>query len=200
MSLRAPACSVRYRWVSRYQRSKRASPRPSRARKPTLPASLVSSSRLHVFPRILPHPLPPSLPALCLPMHGSAALVPASDIVFSGEWEYCRGDMRVREGRASLATSFQCFKYMSLYSTIQFLSVLLLYRINSNLGDWQARQRGGSLTTGAPQSGWMARPFQKDVPPHPPKGSGDGTGVRGWQWHCIFKDKLPLITGDTPKG
>ncbi|KAJ4461026.1 putative Cation-transporting ATPase 13A2 [Paratrimastix pyriformis] len=43
----------------------------------------------------------------------------------------------IREGRAALVTSFQCFKYMALYSMIQFASVLLLYRINSNLGDWQ---------------------------------------------------------------
>eukprot|EP00741_Cyanophora_paradoxa_P005108 tig00000857_g4950.t1 len=43
----------------------------------------------------------------------------------------------VREGRAALVTSFQCFKYMALYSMIQFLCVIRLYDINSNLGDWQ---------------------------------------------------------------
>jgi cation-transporting P-type ATPase 13A2 len=43
----------------------------------------------------------------------------------------------VREGRASLVTSFSCFKYMSLYSAIQFTSVSFLYASASNLGDFQ---------------------------------------------------------------
>lgn len=42
----------------------------------------------------------------------------------------------LREGRAALVTSFQCFKYMALYSMIQFASVTLLYQVNSNLSDW----------------------------------------------------------------
>lgn len=42
-----------------------------------------------------------------------------------------------REGRASLVTSFSCFKYMSLYSAIQFTSVSFLYANASNLGDFQ---------------------------------------------------------------
>ena len=42
-----------------------------------------------------------------------------------------------REGRASLVTSFCCFKFMSLYSTIQFSSVSFLYTSASNLGDFQ---------------------------------------------------------------
>ncbi|XP_041061869.1 cation-transporting ATPase 13A2 isoform X3 [Carcharodon carcharias] len=45
--------------------------------------------------------------------------------------------MVIREGRASLITSFGVFKYMAMYSMIQFVSVLILYTINSNLGDWQ---------------------------------------------------------------
>ncbi|XP_072442697.1 polyamine-transporting ATPase 13A2 isoform X5 [Chiloscyllium punctatum] len=45
--------------------------------------------------------------------------------------------MVIREGRASLVTSFGVFKYMAMYSMIQFVSVLILYTINSNLGDWQ---------------------------------------------------------------
>ncbi|XP_069775025.1 polyamine-transporting ATPase 13A2 isoform X2 [Narcine bancroftii] len=45
--------------------------------------------------------------------------------------------MIIREGRASLITSFGVFKYMAMYSMIQFVSVLILYTINSNLGDWQ---------------------------------------------------------------
>ncbi|KAM3822026.1 polyamine-transporting ATPase 13A3-like isoform 5-T6 [Vipera latastei] len=43
----------------------------------------------------------------------------------------------IREGRAALVTSFCVFKFMSLYSIIQYLSVLLLYSILGNLGDVQ---------------------------------------------------------------
>eukprot|EP01027_Heterolobosea_sp_BB2_P018893 GEZU01026547.1.p1 GENE.GEZU01026547.1~~GEZU01026547.1.p1 ORF type:complete len:1107 (+),score=113.23 GEZU01026547.1:410-3322(+) len=43
----------------------------------------------------------------------------------------------LREGRAALSTSFQSFKYMALYSIIQFTSVIILYTINSNIGDYQ---------------------------------------------------------------
>eukprot|EP00118_Oscarella_pearsei_P028344 m.1935 g.1935 ORF g.1935 m.1935 type:complete len:1183 (+) comp8071_c0_seq2:157-3705(+) len=43
----------------------------------------------------------------------------------------------IREGRAALATSFSVFKYMALYSMVEFVTVLMLYSIDSNLGDWQ---------------------------------------------------------------
>ncbi|XP_025059474.1 cation-transporting ATPase 13A2 isoform X3 [Alligator sinensis] len=43
----------------------------------------------------------------------------------------------IREGRCSLVTSFGVFKYMALYSLVQFVSVLLLYTINTNLSDLQ---------------------------------------------------------------
>jgi len=43
----------------------------------------------------------------------------------------------IKEGRCALVTSFNIFKYMALYSMIQFCSVLLLYSISSNLGDLQ---------------------------------------------------------------
>lgn len=43
----------------------------------------------------------------------------------------------IREGRAALVTSFCCFKFMSLYSAIQFTSVSFLYATASNLGDFQ---------------------------------------------------------------
>ncbi|KAK9451654.1 uncharacterized protein V1518DRAFT_409163 [Limtongia smithiae] len=43
----------------------------------------------------------------------------------------------IREGRASLVTSFSCFKYMSLYSAIQFSTVGILYGSGTNLGDFQ---------------------------------------------------------------
>lgn len=43
----------------------------------------------------------------------------------------------IREGRSSLVTSFSCFKYMSLYSAIQFITVTILYKRGTNLGDFQ---------------------------------------------------------------
>lgn len=43
----------------------------------------------------------------------------------------------IREGRSSLVTSFSCFRYMSLYSAIQFVTVTILYKRGSNLGDFQ---------------------------------------------------------------
>ena len=43
----------------------------------------------------------------------------------------------IREGRAALVTSFSCFKYMALYSLIQFTTVSILYAQGNNLGDEQ---------------------------------------------------------------
>lgn len=43
----------------------------------------------------------------------------------------------IREGRAALVTSFGIFKYMAAYSLTQFISVMILYSIDSNLGDTQ---------------------------------------------------------------
>ncbi|XP_053308201.1 polyamine-transporting ATPase 13A2 [Spea bombifrons] len=43
----------------------------------------------------------------------------------------------IREGRCSLETSFGLFKYMALYSLTQFITVLILYTVNTNLGDFQ---------------------------------------------------------------
>uniref|UniRef100_A0A673MHK4 Probable cation-transporting ATPase 13A2 n=1 Tax=Sinocyclocheilus rhinocerous TaxID=307959 RepID=A0A673MHK4_9TELE len=43
----------------------------------------------------------------------------------------------IKEGRCSLVTSFSLFKYMALYSLIQFASVLILYTEKTNLGDLQ---------------------------------------------------------------
>ncbi|EDQ89259.1 uncharacterized protein MONBRDRAFT_25515 [Monosiga brevicollis MX1] len=46
-------------------------------------------------------------------------------------------DTLMREGRAALVTSFSCFKFMALYSFVEFSNVLILYWIDSNLGDMQ---------------------------------------------------------------
>lgn len=43
----------------------------------------------------------------------------------------------IREGRCALVTSFSCFKFMALYSFIEFTSVMIVYWIDSNLGDFQ---------------------------------------------------------------
>ncbi|KAL4505174.1 hypothetical protein ABPG72_016241 [Tetrahymena utriculariae] len=44
---------------------------------------------------------------------------------------------RLKEGRAALVTSFSCFKFMALYSMIQFFTTTLLYTVNSLPGDMQ---------------------------------------------------------------
>jgi len=41
----------------------------------------------------------------------------------------------LKEGRSALATSFQCFKYMTLYSMTQTISVVYLYSRGANLSD-----------------------------------------------------------------
>ncbi|CAH6722142.1 vacuolar cation-transporting ATPase Ypk9p [[Candida] jaroonii] len=43
----------------------------------------------------------------------------------------------IKEGRSSLVTSFSSFKFMSLYSAIQFITVTILYKRGINLGDFQ---------------------------------------------------------------
>ncbi|XP_063735179.1 cation-transporting ATPase 13A2 isoform X2 [Eleginops maclovinus] len=43
----------------------------------------------------------------------------------------------IREGRCSLVTSFSLFRYMALYSLVQFCTVLILYTEKTNLSDWQ---------------------------------------------------------------
>ncbi|KAJ2900623.1 hypothetical protein GGI21_004750, partial [Coemansia aciculifera] len=49
----------------------------------------------------------------------------------------CCTTQLLREGRCSIATSFGCFKYMALYSMIQFTTCCLLYVYNINLTDGQ---------------------------------------------------------------
>ena len=39
----------------------------------------------------------------------------------------------IKEGRCALCTSINCFKFMTLYSMIQFLAVSILYMFNSDL-------------------------------------------------------------------
>jgi len=43
----------------------------------------------------------------------------------------------LREGRCALTTSFQTFKYIELYSFIQFITVCTLYTFAADLADMQ---------------------------------------------------------------
>lgn len=43
----------------------------------------------------------------------------------------------IKEGRAALVTSFGIFKFMASYSLCQFVSVMILYSIDSNLTDFE---------------------------------------------------------------
>uniref|UniRef100_A0A183C2M8 Cation_ATPase_C domain-containing protein n=1 Tax=Globodera pallida TaxID=36090 RepID=A0A183C2M8_GLOPA len=45
--------------------------------------------------------------------------------------------MIIREGRAALVTSFGVFKYMAGYSLTQFVTIMQLYWLNTNLTDFQ---------------------------------------------------------------
>uniref|UniRef100_A0AC35FQ25 Cation-transporting ATPase n=1 Tax=Panagrolaimus sp. PS1159 TaxID=55785 RepID=A0AC35FQ25_9BILA len=45
--------------------------------------------------------------------------------------------MVIREGRAALVTSFGVFKYMAGYSLTQFITIMQLYWLNTNLADFQ---------------------------------------------------------------
>jgi cation-transporting ATPase 13A3/4/5 len=43
----------------------------------------------------------------------------------------------MKEGRAALVTSFQCFKFITMYSMIQFVCINFLYFLKSNMMDLQ---------------------------------------------------------------
>lgn len=53
----------------------------------------------------------------------------------------------LKEGRCSLATSFQVFKYMALYSMIQFTSVLILYQFIADLSPYEYLYEDLFITT-----------------------------------------------------
>ncbi|GEQ68484.1 hypothetical protein JCM33374_g2152 [Metschnikowia sp. JCM 33374] len=73
----------------------------------------------------------------------------------------------IREGRSSLVTSFSCFKYMSLYSAIQFVTVSLLYKRGTNLGDFQFLYIDLFLILPLAIFMSWSRPFQKIVVKRP---------------------------------
>ena len=43
----------------------------------------------------------------------------------------------LREGRAAMTTSFQAFKFIELYSLIQFFTVIMLYTVDASITDHQ---------------------------------------------------------------
>ncbi|CAB4059167.1 ATP13A2 [Lepeophtheirus salmonis] len=67
----------------------------------------------------------------------------------------------IQEGRCSLVTSFGLFKYMALYSIVQFISVLTLYSVNSNLGDTQFLYIDLIITTTVAVLMSWTRPYPK---------------------------------------
>ena len=76
----------------------------------------------------------------------------------------------LREGRCALTTSFQCFKFIELYSFIQFTTVTLLYSIGSNMSDMQFLWI--DLFTLVPLSIFMGQTeAYKSLTPHLPTGS-----------------------------
>ena len=75
-------------------------------------------------------------PLLSPPRHQtSPACPPSSGSRFE---DLCVSNYAIaRESRAALVTSFGIFKYMAGYSITQFVSVMILYDIYSNLSDFQ---------------------------------------------------------------
>uniref|UniRef100_A0A8C8S2F2 Cation-transporting ATPase n=1 Tax=Pelusios castaneus TaxID=367368 RepID=A0A8C8S2F2_9SAUR len=74
----------------------------------------------------------------------------------------------IRQGRAALVTSFCMFKYMALYSTIQYLGILLLYWQLNSFGNYQFLFQDLAITTliGATMS--LNGAYPKLVPYRPP--------------------------------
>lgn len=67
---------------------------------------------------------------------------PTSRKSSSSEMEPCFPPHVCREGRCSLITSFSLFRYMALYSLVQFCSVLILYTVSSSADDTLDQKRG----------------------------------------------------------
>jgi len=91
----------------------------------------------------------------------------------------------IKEGRCALVTSFGVFKYMALYSMVQFISVLLLYSLETNLGDNQFLYIDLAITTTvAVLMGWT-KAYPKLVPKRPP-----GSLISGPNLFSIFSQIL----------
>uniref|UniRef100_A0A674I396 Cation-transporting ATPase n=1 Tax=Terrapene triunguis TaxID=2587831 RepID=A0A674I396_9SAUR len=74
----------------------------------------------------------------------------------------------IRQGRAALVTSFCVFKYMALYSTIQYLGVLLLYWQLNSFGNYQFLFQDLAITTVIGITMSLNGAYPKLVPYRPP--------------------------------
>ncbi|XP_021249007.1 probable cation-transporting ATPase 13A4 isoform X2 [Numida meleagris] len=74
----------------------------------------------------------------------------------------------IREGRAALVTSFCMFKYMALYSTIQYVGVLLLYWQLNSFGNYQFLFQDLAITTVIGMTMSFTEAYPKLVPYRPP--------------------------------
>ncbi|KAG8223414.1 hypothetical protein J437_LFUL003687 [Ladona fulva] len=77
------------------------------------------------------------------------------------------------EGRAALVTSFGIFKFMAVYSLVQFSSVILLYSLESNLTDFEFLYIDLFLVTVFAALFGLTEPpsSKKDIFPIPPSAS-----------------------------
>uniref|UniRef100_A0A8D0HA81 Cation-transporting ATPase n=1 Tax=Sphenodon punctatus TaxID=8508 RepID=A0A8D0HA81_SPHPU len=74
----------------------------------------------------------------------------------------------IRQGRAALVTSFCMFKYMALYSIIQYLGVLLLYWQLNSFGNYQFLFQDLAITTVIGVTMSLNGAYPKLVPYRPP--------------------------------
>ena len=73
----------------------------------------------------------------------------------------------IKEGRCALVTSFGVFRYMALYSMVQFITVLILYTLQTNLGDFQFFYIDLFITAVVAVFMGQTRPFEKLVAKRP---------------------------------
>ncbi|XP_066593645.1 polyamine-transporting ATPase 13A3-like isoform X2 [Prorops nasuta] len=74
----------------------------------------------------------------------------------------------IREGRAALVTSFGIFKFMVTYSLTEFLSVIILYSIDSNLTDLEFLFIDICLIVNFASFFGKTKAFQGKLTPEPP--------------------------------
>ena len=77
----------------------------------------------------------------------------------------------IREGRTALVTSFGVFKYMAAYSLTQFVSIMILYSIESNLTDFQFLYIDLFLITVFAIFFGRTESYKKNLHPTPPPAS-----------------------------
>jgi len=96
----------------------------------------------------------------------------------------------IKEGRCALTTSFGVFKYMALYSMIQFISVLILYSNKTNLGDTQFLYIDLVITTTVAVLMGRTGPWKTLVAQRPP-----GSLVSGQTLMSVALQILACIAG-----